>query len=704
MTTVLSAQSVRLLSDAMSGRRGRSPLQGVQRRGRELRQQVEALLSDSKERGALDPAKRKYLFQRCMELKKSVDENTSALQNLKKTDEPAPVGNYNQRKEEEEKQLLKLSQQLQKLAAVLSQDNVTKGYNVDGKCQNSPQTEQENEEEEDEESSEEEDAEEDDDDNDEEEDDDDELEDQPTIKEYITVGDFVAQQEGDLTFKKGELLLILDKKPDGWWMAKNSKGKRGLVPKTYLMASNKGVGQEPSEEESEEDIEVVDETADRTEIKKRTDSHWSAVRKAITENNTIDVLATMGAIPAGFRPSTLSQLLEKGNQFQASYFIQPELTPSQLAFKDIVWNPEKDTIQPRPTRVSLILTLWSCKMIPLPGVSIQVLSRHVRLCLFDGNRVLSNIHTVRATWQPKNPKTWTFSPRVTGILPSLLDGDCFIRSNSSSPDIGILFELGITYIRNSTGERGELSCGWAFLKLFDSSGIPVSSKTYELLLNGGTPYERGIEVDPSISRRASSGVFHQMITLKKQPQLLVKLRSLSTRSKGILNLLPETLIGSMCYIHLLIFYRQILSDVLLKDRISMQSADLISNPILASFPKLLEQPDLMDALRSAWAEKESTLKRSEKRDQEFLKSVFFLVYHDCVFPLLQSTFLPEHKWADEESEASRWKVIADFLKRNQEKDSALYSLLSSESVHKAFDISEITYDFLGQARKSSASV
>lgn len=44
-------------------------------------------------------------------------------------------------------------------------------------------------------------------------------------------------------------------------------------------------------------------------------------------------------------------------------------------------------IYPRPTRVSLIVTLCSCKMIPLPGVSIQVLSRHVRLCLFDGNRV-----------------------------------------------------------------------------------------------------------------------------------------------------------------------------------------------------------------------------------------------------------------------------------------------------------------------------
>ncbi|XP_074844530.1 nephrocystin-1 isoform X2 [Carettochelys insculpta] len=693
----------------MSRRRGRSPLQEVQRRGRGLQQQVEELLAESKERGALDPAKRKYLFQRCIELKKSVDENASVLQNLKKTDEPAPVGNYNQRKEEEEKQLLKLSHQLQELAAVLSQDDVTKGHTVAGKRQHSPQTEQEDDE--DEGSSVEEDDEEDNDDDDgdneeqEEEEEDDEMEDQSTIKEFITVGDFVAQQEGDLTFKKGEVLLILDKKPDGWWMAKNSRGERGLVPKTYLMASNKeGVDQEATEEESEEDIEVIDETADRTKIKKRTDSHWSAVRKAIKENNTIDVLTTMGAVPAGFRPSTLSQLLEEGNQFQASYFIQPEFTPSQLGFRDLVWNPEKESIQPRPTRISLILTLWSCKMIPLPGVSIQVLSRHVRLCLFDGNRVLSNIHTVRATWQPKNPKTWTFSPRVTGILPSLLDGDCFVRSNSSAQDIGILFELGITYIRNSTGERGELSCGWAFLKLFDPSGIPVSPKTYELLLNGGTPYERGIEVDPSISRRASSGVFLQMITLKKQPQLLVKVRSLSTRSKDFLNLLPETLTGSMCYIQLLIFYRQILNDVLFRDRINMQSADLISNSILATFPKLLEQPDLMDALRSAWAEKESTLKRSEKRDQEFLKSVFFLVYHDTVLPLLHSTSLPQHKWADEESEASRWKVIADFLKQNQEKEGALYSLLSSETVHKAFDISEITYDFLGQARNSSASV
>ncbi|XP_061212859.1 nephrocystin-1 isoform X2 [Neopsephotus bourkii] len=681
----------------MSARGARGPLQRVQRRSRELREQVEALRKECAA-PASAPGQREALSLRCKQLKELVDENTTALRDLKKADEPAPVGNYNQRKEEEEKLLLELSQQLQKLVLALDQDNKTKKSSVDKHHQKGRQSEDENEEEdesEDEESSEEKDTEEAEDDDDE-----DKLLDDPNIKECIAVGNFDAQQEGDLTFMKGEILFIHDKKADGWWVAENSRGERGLVPRTYLAVHKED---DESPEQSEEQVEVVDETADGTETKKRTDSHWSALRRATAENDTVEVLTTIGAVPAGFRLSTLFQLLEEGSQFRASHFLQPELTPSQLAFKDLVWNAEKDTISPRPTRVSLIVTLCGCKMIPLPGVSVQVLSRHVRLCLFDGNRVLSNIHTVRATWQPKNPQTWSFSPKVTGILPSLLDGDCFVRSNSLAADIGLLFELGITYIRNSTGERGELSCGWAFLKLFTSDGMPVPAKMYELPLNGGTPCERGVEVDPSISRRGS-GVFHQFMALKKQPVLLLRLRSLSVQSKDILYLLPETLIGSMCYSHLLLFYRQILGDALLRDRVSLQSTDLICNPILATFPQLMDQPDLMDALRSAWADRERTLKRSEKRDGEFLKSLFVLVYHDSVFPLLHSTLLPPYKWAEEESEALRWKVIADFLKKSRENDGALQYLLAAENTHTAFDISQLAYDFLGEVRDDDPSV
>ncbi|XP_047601589.1 nephrocystin-1 isoform X1 [Lutra lutra] len=689
----------------MLARRQRYPLQALQRRSQELKLQVDSLLSESRLKGVLDASKRRDIYQRCVQLKQAIDENKNALQKLNKADEPAPVGNYNQKKEEEHNLLDKLTHQLQELAASISRENITEIKAPPEKEEDDDSADEDEEAEEEDDDDEEEESEEsggEEEETEEEEKQENESHSQ-TSKEYIAVGDFAAQQAGDLTFKKGEILLIVEKKPDGWWIAKNAKGNKGLIPRTYVEPYNKEGSQDSSEEGSEEDVEVEDQTAEGEEVKQRTDSHWNAVRKAISEQtNTVDVLTTMGAIPAGFRPSTLFQLLEEGNQFRASYFLQPELTPSQLAFRDLMWDAKTGTIRSRPSRVSFILTLWSCKMIPLPGMSIQVLSRHVRLCLFDGNKVLSNIHTVRATWQPKKPKTWTFSPQVTGILPCWLDGDCFIRSNSSSPDLGILFELGISYIRNSTGERGELSCGWVFLKLFDASGIPIPAKTYELFLNGGTPYEKGVEVDPSISRRGHGSVFHQMMTMRRQPQLLVKLRSLNRRSRDLLSLLPETLIGSMCSIHLLIFYRQILGDVLLKDRMTMQSADLISNPVLATFPKLLEQPDMMDALRSSWAEKESTLKRSEKRDKEFLKATFLLVYHDCVIPLLHSTLLPPFRWAEEETEAARWKVIADFLKQNQENEGALQALLSPDGVHEPFDISEQTYDFLGGIRKNAA--
>ncbi|KAL4688245.1 hypothetical protein H8957_004487 [Semnopithecus entellus] len=679
----------------MLARRQRDPLQALRRRNQELKQQVDSLLSESQlKEEALEPNKRQDIYQRCIQLKQAIDENKNALQKLSKADESAPVANYNQRKEEEHTLLDKLTQQLQGLAVTISRKNITE-------VEAPTEQEEESESEESEDSGEEEeDAEE-----EEEEKEENECHKQSTSEEYIAVGDFTAQQAGDLTFKKGEILLVIEKKPDGWWIAKDAKGNEGLVPRTYLepySEEEEEEGQESVEEGSEEDVEVVDETADGAEVKQRTDSRRSAVQKAISEQiNTVDVLTTMGAIPAGFRPSTLSQLLEEGNQFRASYFLQPELMPSQLAFRDLMWDAAEGTIRSRPSRISLILTLWSCKMIPLPGMSIQVLSRHVRLCLFDGNKVLSNIHTVRATWQSKKPQTWTFSSQVSRILPCLLDGDCFIRSNSASPDIGILFELGISYIRNSTGERGELSCGWVFLKLFDASGVPIPAKTYVLFLNGGTPYEKGVDVDPSVSRRAHGSVFYQMMAMRRQPQLLLKLRSLNRRSRNVLSLLPETLIGSMCSVHLLIFYRQILGDVLLKDRMSLQSTDLISHPMLATFPMLLEQPDVMDALRSSWAEKESMLKRSEKRDKEFLKSTFLLVYHDCVLPLLHSTRLPPFRWADEESETARGKVITDFLKQNQENQGALQALLSPDGIHEPFDLSEQTYDFLGEMRKNA---
>lgn len=44
-----------------------------------------------------------------------------------------------------------------------------------------------------------------------------------------------------------------------------------------------------------------------------------------------------------------------GNQFRASYFLQPKLTPSQLAFKDLVWDSEKNTVSITDQKAVMIL-------------------------------------------------------------------------------------------------------------------------------------------------------------------------------------------------------------------------------------------------------------------------------------------------------------------------------------------------------------
>uniref|UniRef100_A0AAY4BXI3 SH3 domain-containing protein n=1 Tax=Denticeps clupeoides TaxID=299321 RepID=A0AAY4BXI3_9TELE len=635
----------------------KGPLQSLQRETDDVRKMVDALEHDAAQPSGRDEAD---ALQRCAQLLSTVEDQLRTAEKLTKADEPAPVGNYERRKQEEEERLRGLHARLRAVQRGIKPAEAPQP-STSGKARSTSgpgevgESEEEDSEEEDE-SQEEEvvEEEEDDEDGEEEEEDDNDNdggvsdlarpETQKKTLSYIALSTFKGEQDGDLAIEMGDVLQILSKNADGWWLAQDSKGDKGLVPKTYLKAQTE---QEVEEEESEEEGDEIDKESKSKS--KSPHSNWDAVRKAITEIDATDVLSAMGAIPAGFRPSTLSKLLDEGVTFRGSRYIQPELSQSNLSFKDLFLDPDTGKVRARSSRVCLSVSLWTCRMVPSPGVGLQVLSRHVRLCAFNGSQVLSNIHTVRATYNPKSAKTWSFSPRMSGQLSSLLDGDCFLRCDSDSPDLGILFELGVTYIRNSTGEQGDLSCGWAFLKLFDASGAPVPLRTYELTLHGGTPYETDVEMDPSMTRRAGAGsVFQQMMASRKVPKLVVKLRTPNHRNMSHLNLLPDTLVGSVCSVHLLALYRQLLADTLLLDRVTMQNADLICSSVLATFPEVLDQSDLLDALRSSWENAEKNLKRSEKRDMSILKREFVRVYMDYVFPLFYSAEMPGPRWADEE--------------------------------------------------------
>ncbi|KAK5979119.1 hypothetical protein GCK32_011845 [Trichostrongylus colubriformis] len=51
---------------------------------------------------------------------------------------------------------------------------------------------------------------------------------------FVAMADLAASEASDLSIVEGELLRIIQTRPDGWWTARNAKGDVGLVPKTYL--------------------------------------------------------------------------------------------------------------------------------------------------------------------------------------------------------------------------------------------------------------------------------------------------------------------------------------------------------------------------------------------------------------------------------------------------------------------------------------
>uniref|UniRef100_A0AAR2J6T7 SH3 domain-containing protein n=1 Tax=Pygocentrus nattereri TaxID=42514 RepID=A0AAR2J6T7_PYGNA len=636
---------------------------------------VDALTQDVTK---LDISDRTETLRRCTDLQNTVAETLKRLNKLTKADESAPIGNYDQRKRDEEERLRILQDRLKTLTLQLQPQEKDAGHSSSEAEEDS--AEEVSEEEDDSqvgEVEEEEDVAEDDNVNDE---DDDEAD--HKVKEdvmsttkgagtYVALSAFTGEEEGDLTIQKGAVLKILQKNEDGWWLAQDSKGNKGLVPRNYLKMISLLEQESEDEDNSEEEQDGENETIDAT-----------------------DVLSAMGAIPPGFRPSTLSRLLEEGTSYRASHYIQPKLGQSELCFKDLQLDPDSGKVHARLSRVCLTLTLWSCRMIPPPGVGLQVLSRHVRLCAFNGTEVLSNIHTVRVTYNPSSPKTWSFSPRMSSLLPCLLDGDCFFHCDSDSPDLGILFELGITYIRNSTGERGDLSCGWAFLKLFDENGALIPLRTQELAVHGGTPYEGKADIDATSTKRGNMqiGVLQQMLMSRKQPKLIVKLRSPNTRTREQLNLLPDTIIGYLSTVRLLALYRQLLADALLLERVTMQNADLICSAVLATFPEVLDHPDLMDAFKNSWVVSQNNLKRSDKKDITALKKLFENVYMSSVFPLLYSAEMPAPLWADESTETQRARLIYSPIHKI-----TMETMLSPNHPHQAFDISQVTYDLLNSA-------
>lgn len=51
---------------------------------------------------------------------------------------------------------------------------------------------------------------------------------------FMSLGLKCLNDHFSAVFKRGDVLKIIRKTADGWWLAQDTKGNRGVIPKNYL--------------------------------------------------------------------------------------------------------------------------------------------------------------------------------------------------------------------------------------------------------------------------------------------------------------------------------------------------------------------------------------------------------------------------------------------------------------------------------------
>lgn len=151
--------------------------------------------------------------------------------------------------------------------------------------------------------------------------------------QFRVIQDFKGTQTGDLTAHKGDILNLVEKRDDDWWLFERAIDRhQGVLPINHIQFV-------PSEQ---------------PRLRK----------KAATSANTlVDAFKANKNIPAGFIASDLAPLIDL-EEYQLWRTIVPAMSESNLAFADLYWRPDKDELRVQEVTYQKILTLKECVKIP----------------------------------------------------------------------------------------------------------------------------------------------------------------------------------------------------------------------------------------------------------------------------------------------------------------------------------------------------
>ena len=575
----------------------------------------------------------------------------------------------------------------------------------------------------------------------------------------VAAHSYDGRSANELTYTEGDRFVLIEPDCEGWSYVEAADGSQGYVLESYLLsedevlAGDSNISQLRAHGGGDTDIAVKS-------LQPNDSLEWTRGMMIAPEAPVIAELRAGldgGALPKGFRPSTLAEYALQ-RKSRVSTYLYPALDTSGLTFRDLSLD-----LDGRP-RLNSVPVSRSCAVVEaldvpmlfpgaLPtmtkiaasnssaaagGSSTQpsVVSRELRIVLCNSRRLLSNLVTIRAHWVPGHPGTWRFDKKSS--LPGARedDGVLLVRSTSTDTSLSLLFELSFT-VRSSSSpasstdgdsgggnESAALSCGWALLPLYTPDGSPAAAKKYDLQLRGGHPFEPEVELEASGNLVVPPSKRSRLFSVGSSsnggggvnggaPRLRVRLAQLRKAAAHICDTLPTTILLPLSSTPLVAVYRDIQAYTLLSGKshaprpAAGRNYGLTNGICLRAFPLIADQPEFMVVLKHEWHECLQRLKNKEKRDAQRVRTAFESVIVNRVWPLL-SLQLPAAVYGDGDAEKLRHKRLLECvqlagisaLRPRSSKQAPLLlapASLDIAPLQKPFHTDEVAYNLLGSS-------
>ncbi|KAM3718228.1 Nephrocystin-1-like protein [Dirofilaria immitis] len=486
--------------------------------------------------------------------------------------------------------------------------------------------------------------------------------------QFIALANFEGQEEKDLTLKKNELIRIIARREDGWWLAENQNGKRGYVPKTFLKIYKESIESKEIRKQFDKPSPMPRQTAvtktkqmsnlriikndDITEESKISDENEQqnetnvAIVKEITTPAEISNIVHESSTQSITVPDIFESSNSCTNHLTYECYLAPRLSKSNYAFHDIYWNYEDDRLRKRRVRVSKMIKIIRLDKIQLN--SIDVHCRLVRAYLFDRKttdeeyQIVSNVYTIKAQQRIREPRVWIFSTTNDIQKISLNYPSFILRSNYDQKNVTLCLEAAIVFTDHE-GEMSEQSLGCVMIPIINESGhCCMQNKNYTVKM---------------FSRNSSN--IKEEIPGNRQIQITFRVSDISNNIVHQVDSLPDIFICNALFLPMFFYYRRLLGEFLTKNFINCNNAALNAEPFLATFPAIADQPDIMEMLLQLWKveiKKTANKKLSEVEEAMQFRS-FFLT---TGFILHQTVAMPKFSWTNARCFADRQAILNHF--------------------------------------------